>query len=369
MSGSFSGFTQSDFAAFTDTKRENSLFNGERKVVWKKMKKLQIPLEVELKRHDFPLKGKISQYWINYTKRHVNGIWLAYTDIEPYYIVCQLNCGIYRDGFFVGIEINSKARSHLENAASYINQNRDEFLSIIKKLNSRYFRMSYGSWEANSTTISLSDLNGLLDAFNSERAWFDLGEWYPRTESFLATNEFIPKIPGIFETLFPLYLIFVGRRPAGQSRTDKLLRLSDVQKKDLVKAEKALVSEISSFDTNQLDELIAAIDTRNKAEAPHRSGRSAQTYRRNPVLSAALKKKHADRCQACGENFKVDRGFFCDTHHVNPLRQGGLDVSDNILVLCPNHHRFFDRSKYEIIAKDKSVLTIRVGEKILKIPL
>ncbi|MGA3192432.1 MAG: hypothetical protein ABSD73_07950 [Candidatus Bathyarchaeia archaeon] len=49
MGDSFTGFSQSDFAAFTDSKIENELFNGERKAVWKRMKKLQITLEVELK--------------------------------------------------------------------------------------------------------------------------------------------------------------------------------------------------------------------------------------------------------------------------------------------------------------------------------
>jgi hypothetical protein len=30
---------------------------------------------------------------------------------------------------------------------------------------------------------------------------------------------------------------------------------------------------------------------------------------------------------------------FSETHHIQYLSQGGPDVSGNIVVLCPNHHR------------------------------
>lgn len=28
-----------------------------------------------------------------------------------------------------------------------------------------------------------------------------------------------------------------------------------------------------------------------------------------------------------------------DTHHIQYLSEGGLDISENIVVVCPNHHR------------------------------
>lgn len=369
MSKLFNGFTQSDFSAFAEKKREDPRFNEERKIVWEKMKNLQSDLDVELKRRGFMLDGKVSQYWINYTKRHVNGIWLAYTDIKPYYVVCQLNCGIYRDGFFVGIEINWKAKPHLNNVANFAKHNKDEFLSYVKKLDSKYLRISYGSWQADPSRITASDLDELLDTLNTESEWFDLGEWYPKTESFLANAEIVSKIPVVFESLFSLYLVFAGRRPIGQNKTERFLRIGDVRREEIVQAEKELAPEISKLTDNELDELIANINNRNRSESPHRRAHEAKTYRRNPVLSSALKQKHKDRCQVCNSTFKIDRGFFCDTHHIKPLRAGGMDVSDNILVLCPNHHRIFDRSKFEVISRDKSTLVIRIANQTFRIAL
>jgi predicted restriction endonuclease len=64
----------------------------------------------------------------------------------------------------------------------------------------------------------------------------------------------------------------------------------------------------------------------------------SEHYKRNPSLSWGLKQKYKDRCQVCQEKLVVGKGFFCDTHHIVPLKSGGSDNSDNIAVVCPNHH-------------------------------
>ena len=42
-------------------------------------------------------------------------------------------------------------------------------------------------------------------------------------------------------------------------------------------------------------------------------------------------------CEICGENRSIDRA------HIIPARLGGCNTSDNMLVLCPTHHRLYDR--------------------------
>ena len=34
-----------------------------------------------------------------------------------------------------------------------------------------------------------------------------------------------------------------------------------------------------------------------------------------------------------------DGRLFLETHHVVPLAEGGADSLDNVVALCPNHHR------------------------------
>jgi hypothetical protein len=63
-------------------------------------------------------------------------------------------------------------------------------------------------------------------------------------------------------------------------------------------------------------------------------------YRRNPALADTLKSYYRYRCQVCGNDFEPRYGeSLAESHHVQYLSRGGLDVSGNIIVLCPNHHR------------------------------
>jgi len=67
---------------------------------------------------------------------------------------------------------------------------------------------------------------------------------------------------------------------------------------------------------------------------------SVEQYERNPWLAENLKAYYDHHCQVCGYAFKPTFGVdVADTHHIQYLRNGGLDISTNIVVLCPNHHR------------------------------
>jgi len=36
---------------------------------------------------------------------------------------------------------------------------------------------------------------------------------------------------------------------------------------------------------------------------------------------------------------------FSETHHIEPLAEGGFDTAGNIVVVCPNHHRIIHKTK------------------------
>jgi len=67
---------------------------------------------------------------------------------------------------------------------------------------------------------------------------------------------------------------------------------------------------------------------------------SVEEFVRNQFLADSLKSYYENRCQVCGQDFLPEYGVaFAETHHIQYLSQGGPDVSGNIVVLCPNHHR------------------------------
>lgn len=61
----------------------------------------------------------------------------------------------------------------------------------------------------------------------------------------------------------------------------------------------------------------------------------------NPFFAEILASYYEHRCQVCGKDcFPNYYGVaFSEIHHIQDLAQGGLDISGNSLVLCPDHHR------------------------------
>lgn len=69
----------------------------------------------------------------------------------------------------------------------------------------------------------------------------------------------------------------------------------------------------------------------NEAGSAHISRLKAEIKWDGEILNRNLP------CEICGENRSIDR---C---HIVPNKLGGTQAEDNILLLCPTHHRLFDR--------------------------
>jgi hypothetical protein len=70
-----------------------------------------------------------------------------------------------------------------------------------------------------------------------------------------------------------------------------------------------------------------------------------EEYVRNRDLAESLRSYYSHSCQVCGHDFKPTYGVhYAEAHHVQYLSEGGYDVSHNMLVLCPNHHRVVHES-------------------------
>lgn len=62
--------------------------------------------------------------------------------------------------------------------------------------------------------------------------------------------------------------------------------------------------------------------------------------KRNPELPCILKEIYNFKCQICGFDFKPRYSVpYSETHHMIWLSRGGIDHSNNLVVICPNHHR------------------------------
>lgn len=87
-----------------------------------------------------------------------------------------------------------------------------------------------------------------------------------------------------------------------------------------------------------------------------------KTYKRDNKTIAELKIIRGFKCQICGKQIlKKDGGFYVEASHITPKSKKGLEAPDNILILCPNHHKEFDLGHREIVSHTKDSIQFRLN--------
>ena len=86
-------------------------------------------------------------------------------------------------------------------------------------------------------------------------------------------------------------------------------------------------------------------------------------YKRNPKRIGAIKELGKFQCQIC-QNFilKKNGGRYIEAAHIKAKHLKGQETIQNILLLCPNHHKEFDFGDLEIINWDDSSITFILNE-------
>lgn len=68
---------------------------------------------------------------------------------------------------------------------------------------------------------------------------------------------------------------------------------------------------------------------------------TSTVYERSSEVRNYVLSRSKGNCEWCGEaGFKTSSGsLYLETHHIQPLSENGSDTVDNVIALCPNHHR------------------------------
>lgn len=85
-------------------------------------------------------------------------------------------------------------------------------------------------------------------------------------------------------------------------------------------------------------------------EGPVRTTRVREHERRiaNPLIHDILKHLYEFRCQICLHDFRPRYGVpFAETRLLNPIDKGGMAISRNVVVVCPNHNAIIGVTKAE----------------------
>lgn len=112
---------------------------------------------------------------------------------------------------------------------------------------------------------------------------------------------------------------------------------------------------------DQILKRIQEIDKENSINPPKNISVLAKTYERDKILSKLIKSHRGSFCQICGFSFKTKNNEdYSECHHLEHLAKNGLDVSKNMLVLCPNHHRQAHYGSFEIIEHNHDCVKIKI---------
>ena len=70
---------------------------------------------------------------------------------------------------------------------------------------------------------------------------------------------------------------------------------------------------------------------------------NSKSYKRDNKTIAYIKVLRDYKCQVCSTTIKKkDGGFYIEAAHIEPKHKKGRETPNNILLLCPNHHKEFD---------------------------
>lgn len=78
-----------------------------------------------------------------------------------------------------------------------------------------------------------------------------------------------------------------------------------------------------------------------------------------------LKKLYNYRCQICGSNIgEIFNVNVCDAHHIHPFSESLNNRYDNIIIVCPNHHRLLHTANPIFIAGNNPHFLFKDGTKL-----
>lgn len=84
---------------------------------------------------------------------------------------------------------------------------------------------------------------------------------------------------------------------------------------------------------------------------------NSKSFKRDNRTIAQIKVLRDFKCQICSTTIKKKDGtFYIEAAHIKPKHKKGCETPDNIILLCPNHHKEFDFGDRDILLHNKDVV-------------
>ncbi|MCI0449140.1 MAG: HNH endonuclease [Chlorobi bacterium] len=175
-------------------------------------------------------------------------------------------------------------------------------------------------------------------------------------------------------TSYMIGSLFYGKLKAIKAPGKFILDSAIVEKKNVVSEDEADIEEQEELvdiikETETKEQIIEEL-TNLKSNDPKEITVHGKTYKRNNKVIAQLKILRNFKCQICNGNILKSNGtFYVEAAHIKSKSQKGPETPDNILILCPNHHKEFDYGKKNILAHSIEFIEFELNDKLHKIDL
>jgi 5-methylcytosine-specific restriction protein A len=111
---------------------------------------------------------------------------------------------------------------------------------------------------------------------------------------------------------------------------------------------------IPTYDNEELESKVSKLinagqDVKPKGNTkPRKSHSYASSFLRDPQVTAWVRSRANGICELCNNVAPFSNKFgdpYLEVHHIKFLAQGGKDIIENCVALCPNCHREAHHSK------------------------
>ena len=228
--------------------------------------------------------------------------------------------------------------------------------------------------EPSDVNTKLSCCAYFLSKFDMQAVEF-LG-FSTRDEAMISISKFLGKENNYLKRCRDEFDVFTGSHRKGQRNRKpspvveklhhqlKVFTFSELS--EIVKQILSTTDELNVLHISDEDRDIIAIDlTENDFESfINQSDSSATRVKRqrevlervcNTEIPERLKRLYSYRCQVCGLGAEDTHGYkIVEAHHIIPFSESLNNDSNNIIILCPNHHRLFHRANPIFNTESKS---------------
>lgn len=187
-------------------------------------------------------------------------------------------------------------------------------------------------------------------------------------------------------------MLFHIKQDYGLSRLEKALyafmqhiNYYEKKQKTNVRKDRALyekyMNELEVFNIEEQEELIQIVQNEDrdriiqelkklKADTPRYITVQSKKYLRDNKTVVQLKIIRDFKCQICNIRIPMaDGSFYIEAAHITAKKDMGPELPNNLLILCPNHHKEFDLGKRHIIERDDDHIHFRLNDNDYDIPL